>query len=506
MDQPCNACKAHSEVKTRILVAEAQLAALKEEERSLRSRMNEAHDPMHTLPSEIASHIFEGIRTTTWYPSIQPFLALGSICQYWKNIAWATPSLWNELDFLLNPSEHPPNHSFQSRTELFQECINRSGVLPLRIYIYSSEETYSYPPWSQIRPLVDIITQPHLINRLTDSVLRLPTSCFLQLEGLVAPMLQKLILQTPFSNERIGFEMDLRSFTNDLEELAVIAMDLDRINISCKKLIHLEIEQCSPSSCIGTLRRAEALQSCTLKMLNTRLPDIGDVDIPTVQTQLTNMTIFYDGPSGTGSFLDLFSFPSLDSLRFVSSQLINFPQVSSFLSRSHCPLTKLYLPSCPRGRSYWPLADLDTLLVLVPTLSTLHVSDIIDSPSVADTFRTVFASGSTTPAVTNPSDSQRAVITDFRYAATWNAVDSFNRWAFISEVFSSTPTQLPKTIRLSLEIPAEEKDGIWVPAEAIEIVRELQLQGWEFVLQGHYRGRLIKSLVEVSVAHHQDEQ
>jgi hypothetical protein len=107
---PCSACKEREIVRQKIIQLEAEIKKLKTKYDNLASKMNAAHDPfIHKLPSEIGSHIFR--LSLPRYSSIESgprlvagSLKLGAVCRKWRQLAWATPNLWESLSIVIHPS------------------------------------------------------------------------------------------------------------------------------------------------------------------------------------------------------------------------------------------------------------------------------------------------------------------------------------------------------------------------------------------------------------------
>jgi hypothetical protein len=122
--------------------------------------MNTIHDPfIHKLPPEIGSHIFRLCLPTLDFEDFHLWneaaaftrvLRLGAVCQKWRQLAWATPDLWDTL-YLRIPSwiKHP---LVQWLPGLLREWLCRSGMRPLTIffrYVGCSEESDYSPPYDE---------------------------------------------------------------------------------------------------------------------------------------------------------------------------------------------------------------------------------------------------------------------------------------------------------------------------------------------------------------------
>ncbi|KAJ7021809.1 hypothetical protein C8F04DRAFT_1241148 [Mycena alexandri] len=81
-----------------------QLKVLKARDRDLKAALASVVYPVLTLPPEITSHIF--LDCLPFHGRVQPSsikapLVLAQVCQYWRDIALATPQLWSSIDMKL---------------------------------------------------------------------------------------------------------------------------------------------------------------------------------------------------------------------------------------------------------------------------------------------------------------------------------------------------------------------------------------------------------------------
>lgn len=176
-----------------------------------------------------------------------------------------------------------------------------------------------------------------------------------------------------------------------------------------------------------------------------------------------------------------FILPALQFLKVTSPEHLSFQAIYSLMQRSHCPLTELCLES---EVGIWSTADLAQLLNLLPTLTSLYVGLIISSSSLKEIFQTVF-----------PPDihqfSTRPTIQKFACIWKWPfAWINHNHWDFVSEIFGPSyhdmqvnyRTQPPKTIDITLvALPLLVQDQrLSIPEDAIQIIQDLERDGWEW--------------------------
>jgi hypothetical protein len=103
----CSPCKKRATIRQKIAQLEEEIVKLKAEHHSLGSALNAIHDPfIHKLPPEIGSHIFRlylpKLDCRESSPQVIQMglagpLRLGAVCHKWRQLAWATPDLWETI-------------------------------------------------------------------------------------------------------------------------------------------------------------------------------------------------------------------------------------------------------------------------------------------------------------------------------------------------------------------------------------------------------------------------
>ena len=144
---PCLACKERATIRQKVKQLETEIAKLNARYNTLTTTMNEIHDPfIHKLPPEIGSHIFslslptldngENRFEATHRERRKWTLRLGAVCRKWRQLAWATPNLWETLFLAIGPLTR--RSLAASLPGLLREWIGRSGALPLTIFFLHS--------------------------------------------------------------------------------------------------------------------------------------------------------------------------------------------------------------------------------------------------------------------------------------------------------------------------------------------------------------------------------
>ncbi|KAH9474589.1 hypothetical protein JR316_0013051 [Psilocybe cubensis] len=191
-----------STIEDIIMRNQGQLAAAKEATRLCREKhyrlsyhLNKARSVLSSLPNEVISQIFLFMcapETSVWeflcFPPTQ-FL-IGSVCKEWRQIAWSTPHLWDNIEIQL------VRKSCETQIELLEEWIERSGNLPLDIHIYSHglfEAPWEAPP-EAFTKIAEVYARwrsyhGHAVPGLAAELKRINATCF--------PMLETLSLSEP---------------------------------------------------------------------------------------------------------------------------------------------------------------------------------------------------------------------------------------------------------------------------------------------------------------------
>jgi len=158
---PCLPRRERDAIREQIEQLEEEIIKLKEKHRTLGGRANEVHDPfILKLPSEISSHIFRLSLPTLDLKDIHLLwdkaaaftrvLKLGAVCQKWRQLAWATPDLWDTIYLDFPTCMKIP--LVQWLPGLLREWLSRSSMRPLTIffrYFGCLEEFDGDPPYEE---------------------------------------------------------------------------------------------------------------------------------------------------------------------------------------------------------------------------------------------------------------------------------------------------------------------------------------------------------------------
>ncbi|KAF8956477.1 hypothetical protein BDZ97DRAFT_188204 [Flammula alnicola] len=378
--QPCPPCMS-------LLDIEQEIAELVVKRRSIKSLVNQNHDSIsHQVPLEVASLIFtffvpiidESTRGWGYKKLVYAPLTLGAVCRKWRQIAWSTPYLWTTICINLLTPKSP-----QLKGQLVQEWLNRSGDLPLSIYIYHNNDFKPLP--KELEPifrLIDIINQYSHRWYLLD--LKLPSSLVSRFGrgSHSSTILQKLHLT--FSNTS-PLKPDHHLFSLDnvlpmLQEVVLTDIPLNSVAIDWNNVTFVEARNFHVDECIELLRRAPRIDHCafwdvgdaqetatisetivvhpTLRSLSFELEDASDVDI---------------------IFLGRVSCPSLTSFTYNDHVYsMSTDAIVSFLTRSGCSLHHMNIGDIDSGT--------EAYVKLLRTIPTLHDLDLSPDGDILTNF------------------------------------------------------------------------------------------------------------------------
>ncbi|KAF5349740.1 hypothetical protein D9756_008894 [Leucocoprinus leucothites] len=105
-------------------------------------RLNELSAATTILPSEMLSNIFEHVCSE---PMSSP-VALGAVCSYWRDVAWANPSLWNSFNakFALGGPTIP-----RRTLDLLDLHFTNAKSIPVTVLFYDEPDVSCHSPPNQ---------------------------------------------------------------------------------------------------------------------------------------------------------------------------------------------------------------------------------------------------------------------------------------------------------------------------------------------------------------------
>ncbi|CAA7265069.1 unnamed protein product [Cyclocybe aegerita] len=369
----CAPCAKLKDLRKEIAAAKAHLAELLGRIPPLRYAMNHAHDPLENrLPPEIISRIF------VFYASYFDFysmehdvllprpdnlpVTLGAVCKRWREIAWATPSLWTTVDVHLDPRSMT-----QERSQLLKEWLERSRSLPLTLVIRSESSLSTCvgtPGGLNILSIVDSINSHS--SRWSSLAIHAPSS--------VASRLHLKITIRPNAADAADNSMS-SSMTDILpspEQVSLRGLRFRTVRLDWSNVIHVELSDLFVDECLCLLCEATKPVSCNLRI--TQGSD-GHI-VPQheiLHIKIGSLEIAFSDAELLGSFFSRINLPALNYLECDASDFGHGDQdtinaIEAFLSRSVCPLQHLQL--CELRA---PNADIIQLLKLLSKLESLYL-------------------------------------------------------------------------------------------------------------------------------------
>ena len=358
---PCSVCKEREAIREKIGQLEEEITQLKAKHHALGSRMNEIHDPfIHKLPPEVGSHIFRLCFPTFYFEDVDRWskaaaftrvLRLGAVCRKWRQLAWATPDLWDTLYFMISPLTK--RSLVQWLPGLLHEWLSRSGMRPLTIFFRyfgcSQESDYSSSD--------DEVAHGSLIETLNSAVevvievinshsgrwrnLHLDVSGDIpeRLCGSIRPN-QLRFLELGIDGETLAtpkFTMKSKPFPTQLtlDNFSPTSIDIGWDNITRAVLFNLNANEC-----LDVLRRTPTLEYCLAEPWDDAWGDATVNLGTTIHPHLRSLDISYGGTT----FLDAINVPSLEEwIHNTEGAPLPLAAMVSLIQRSGCCLKILNL-------------------------------------------------------------------------------------------------------------------------------------------------------------------
>ncbi|KAJ3513059.1 hypothetical protein NLJ89_g3164 [Agrocybe chaxingu] len=355
---------------------EGILAKLVKRRAPLKSRINQMNSPINNiLPPEILSHIF-----TFCLPDFSAFdtrkrdmrnnpmpLLLGSICQHWRDIAWATPALWNTFSLYI------AGQDLETLTRLTEQWLMRSGDLPLHIRLSCEPKTSAHG--CNIMTCADqVILLVAALNthasRWRELDIRIPTYFFdmFHTDLLGRSMLEYLYIDPPDGQSNSAETLHLVS-TPSLKRLHLSSVYLASVQVQWDSVTDIYASAFYLDECLEIFQRAPQLVSAAFPFIIG-----GDETYVLCESRLTlpalkHLRLGHERGVSISSLLDKISLPALEELSYDGSEkTLEVSPFVSLLTRSACPLRILTLTSSPVDEE-----NIIKLLSKVPSLKKLSI-------------------------------------------------------------------------------------------------------------------------------------
>ncbi|KAF9522322.1 hypothetical protein CPB83DRAFT_864610 [Crepidotus variabilis] len=341
--------------------------------------LNSLRDPLHHIPQEIVSRIFEIFYEEKGTPFI-----LCAVCHLWREIALATPKIWRTVRLILTPAVE--DSIFM---ELLKEYVERSGGLGIDICLtWSGNEVmdFSHP---FLPAIVEIVRS--CASRWNSLELELPLGTLRSLFhdlSVTSPTLRYLkLFPTAFYTD--GGELDeneaerslnLTSISGRLETFDLIPYSEDTDPIVLEE-VEVNFSRLTRIAGPGThvvlakiLRLSPHLKSAKIDIIPSRQTEeniFSLVGEPFTHQSLQHLEftsmLAYAHP--INHFLTEFTFPNLQSLIFEGlfvPECLQLDVMVAFFMKSGQVLGRLDL-----SRISWTVEELQQILAALPNLEEL---------------------------------------------------------------------------------------------------------------------------------------
>jgi hypothetical protein len=396
---PCSACEEREAIRAQISQLEEEITKLKAKHHALGSRVNAIHDPfIHKLPPEIGSHIFRLCLPTLHFEDIHLWnhwkeaaaftrvLRLGAVCQWWRQLAWATPDLWDTLYVRISPSMK--RSLAQGLPGLLREWLSRSGMRPLTIffrYFECSEESDYSPSCDEYLDERTVISSKSAADLVIEIInlhsgrwrnLHLDVGADIseRLCGSIQPN-QLLFLGLEINGDRSPTQKFIMKSKPFPTQVALISFPPTTIDIGWENITRAILYDLSASECLEVLQRAPALEYCRAQLWDRPTDNPGTAIL---HRRLRSLNSSYRETR----FLQAINVPALEEwAHSTHGDPLPVTTMVSLLKRSGCCLKILNLQHISA-----PPDDLYLLLQAIPSLERLrlHFWSVQNADGVVD--------------------------------------------------------------------------------------------------------------------------
>jgi len=348
--QLCGPCLQLEAIDTKLYTLQQEVNKLLLIRTELKERLNQHHDPFtRYLPIEITSNIF-AMFTENFNSDFDPQdptsiyggpLLLGAVAKSWREIAFATPHLWNTLNILI-----PSIDKLPIEVELMKQWLDRSQQLPLYLSLVlrtSALDEQIEEEASSLIPLFNVLQ--NVAPRWYKLVLGIPPMLYITFLGELtyAPALNTLKLVRGLFE---GGQFFL-PHTPSLKHLDIQSTTLlPDISIDWSNLTTFQYDWFSLEELFEVLRLARVLESFTLNGLTEYTRGYPIPITPFTHFTLKRLYLGSDDDADIDPFqaetlLGLAVFPSLEHFGYRLPIDCFFPNdaLQSLFHRSHCQLT-----------------------------------------------------------------------------------------------------------------------------------------------------------------------
>ncbi|KDR86103.1 hypothetical protein GALMADRAFT_235337 [Galerina marginata CBS 339.88] len=402
--ETCGPCRKRHLLIVQINAALKTAAELSKQVPGINTEINQIHpSSIHRIPMEISSRIFlfcvhRGLFDTQPVVNIDIVdpdlvsgrLGLGAVCRTWRQIAWATPQLWNFISIQFKVDKFP------ARDELVKEWLSRSGQLPLSISVFERRYVEENP----YLPLIGESTAHHFhsviqtlssySNRWQNLSLKLPSFLCRRFADVTshADVLHTLHLLPEFQyNEDLEDkeELTFANFTPRPRDVAICSYRLKSVHIDWNILTHFYTKGFHIDECLELLRRSPQLTHCQMLYIretDSHFPVPGN---PIVHHVLRDLHVDFSGGQEIEELALFFDNITLRSLTHFRCGLYNCSLpgdlLLSFIERSSCCLRSFRIDDVSFEDDH---GKLECLLRAMPSLSDLWLPSYASSSSISE--------------------------------------------------------------------------------------------------------------------------
>ena len=372
---PCFPCREREIIRQKIEQLEEEITKLKAKHSALGSRANEIHDPfIHKLPPEIGFHIFRLSLPTLDFEDFHLWdkaaaftrvLRLGAVCRKWRELAWATPDLWDTLYVRISPLQ---GHALvQWLPGLVLQWLSRSGMLPLTIFFSYSErseesDSYDSSDESTLEPVADLVIEVINLHSGRWQNLHLDVGGDIpeRFCGSIEPN-QLHFLELRIDGRRSPTQKFIMNSKPSPTQLSLTNFPPTRIDIGWDNVTRATLCDLTADECLEVLRRTPAVEYCLAKLWHDATVNFGTTILP----HLHSLDISSGGPN----FLDAINVPSLEEwIYHTCGNPLPVTAMLSLLQRSGCCLKILNLENINAPSQY-----LSNLFQAMPSLERLQL-------------------------------------------------------------------------------------------------------------------------------------
>ncbi|KAH9475192.1 hypothetical protein JR316_0012303 [Psilocybe cubensis] len=344
----------------------------------LRRRINNM-SPIGQLPPEILTEIFR-LACHTYEDGGKSHLPLffGRICKEWRDIAWSTPLLWNNLSLRIS------RKTSKIQAELLKDWLPRAQTSPLHINLTVDDEQEM--TFCSLRTIMEVLATRSSYWRNFSSVL--PLQCYDVLVGNYFPMLSSISLHPPKGSiSTFCHPPNMLLSAPKLRDVDLSGFNFSATALPWDQLRRFKTQFLTVEECLKILQQSPTLKDCHLE--NVYSAEIFPASIANpLQSHLESLDVTLIKP-GAVSLLESVTLPFLRKLRIhcvgrPGSFIL--PALASLVLRSSCALQLLQIE-----KQEFHEDDLISCLDAIPSLSHLRLITLGDgvNPSTGLTCKLV---------------------------------------------------------------------------------------------------------------------